>query len=352
MSKIRPIIIYLMASIMIALSIASLNVQQVYADGSYYKCDNRASQYYRPVFPAFRKHTLMLLQESTEKLVQTIESNIDELTFIGWSPDCRFLAAGIGPIENNTTVIWDLVNNVRKGVFRQKAEGATHYLYWDGSDEYILVKTLGGAFLWRLATDDQIPLPHTSCGFSQGAWDLSREQFLGVVIEDEPTRCSAYFRDQGVRVYDLRTGKEIFFFGNPGRGRGAFFELSSDGKQIKVYANDHEPFGSTVWDRDTLSIVSVDVEKFPGYNADYASESPISPDRHFLAVYYNDYLSIYDLHQPIPTEVKYRVWQYLHVFDIWGIQSWGFTSPTMIAITFKKPAITRHLDIIAGKFID
>lgn len=270
------------------LSLALLNLQPVHADdGSWYKCDNKSGQYYRPVFPAFRKHSIQILHEANEKLEQTLETNVDDVTFLNRSPNCQYLAAEIYQNKDNPTVVWDLVTGKRVGEFNRRAQITQFYMTWDDSSRFLAVPTRIGTFLWDVATNVQLQVNDIRCGFIQFAVDVSRQQLLAVSWYED---CLYYYGDQGVSVYDLRTAQKIGYFGNPGRGYAAHFTISPDGKQIRVSASDGTPFGSTTWDRDTHTIISADGVLAPG-------DIQISPDKRYLAIHDYD-MYVFDLEQP------------------------------------------------------
>jgi WD40 repeat protein len=145
--------------------------------------------------------------------IQMVDDNVSASWFRqrGWSSDCRYLAASLGiPGRNaSNTVVWDIVENRRVGMF-EDAQVIVHPLHWSSSGSSLIVETRDGAYLWHLPTNTRTLLTadvqtalagQTSIQtFTKIRWTADR---LYTVEIDEP---------EIMKVYDSRTGQFLESF--------------------------------------------------------------------------------------------------------------------------------------------
>jgi WD40 repeat protein len=183
-----------------------INLQHVLADdGIPDNCENQYADFYRPnLFPRYEPQSrrLLLVDWTTGAEVMVLAENLDDARIQGWSANCQYLAAAVGPVESMDSTVWDTVNNVRIGAVRD-AHLKPHPITW-GPQEYLVVETRNGAILWNVPANTQITLtdsfdPVTGRNFSRLRWSTEHNQLI------------ANFAVGGRTVFDLTTGAEAPF---------------------------------------------------------------------------------------------------------------------------------------------
>jgi WD40 repeat protein len=128
-------------------------------DGIPANCET-ASPYANPnLFPRYANGQLALIDWSSGDTVRVLEtaSAASNFWLLGWSPDCHYLAGGLGDGLRYTTVIWDATSGAQIGTV---ADGyrRPHFLTWSPRGDSLVVETRHGAFLWDLATGNRLQL--------------------------------------------------------------------------------------------------------------------------------------------------------------------------------------------------
>ncbi|MBN8638574.1 MAG: WD40 repeat domain-containing protein [Anaerolineae bacterium] len=128
-------------------------------DGIPANCET-ASPYADPnLFPRYANGQLALIDWSSGEVARVLESDSAASNFwlLGWSPDCHYLAGGLGDGERYTTILWDATSGAQIGTV---ADGyrRPHFLTWSPRGDSLVVETRYGAFLWDLATGNRLQL--------------------------------------------------------------------------------------------------------------------------------------------------------------------------------------------------
>ncbi len=129
-------------------------------DGIPANCENATSPYADPnLFPRYAHGQLALIDWSSGAVVRVLETANAAPNFwlLGWSPDCHYLAGGLGDAERYTTILWDATSGAQIGTV---ADGyrRPHFLTWSPRGDALVVETRRGAFLWDLATGNRLQL--------------------------------------------------------------------------------------------------------------------------------------------------------------------------------------------------
>jgi hypothetical protein len=166
-------------------------------------CENQRGRYYQQnIFPRYEPQNkrLVLVDWSTGKDTLVLANGLDDTRILGWSVDCRYLAAAVGAPDSMDTAVWDTTTAGLIG----KVPGAhlkPHHITW-GPDNYLVVETRAGAILWNVPANSQTILTtsfdtFSVRNFSRLRWNADKKQlFANLAV--------------GGRVaYDLKTGQEI-----------------------------------------------------------------------------------------------------------------------------------------------
>ncbi|MBK8031445.1 MAG: WD40 repeat domain-containing protein [Chloroflexi bacterium] len=146
-------------------------------DGIPANCES-SSPYADPnLFPRYANGQLALIDWSSGETVRVLETDSAAPNFwlLGWSPDCHYLAGGLGDGLRYTTILWDATNGAQIGTV---ADGyrRPHFLTWSPRGDALVVETRHGAFLWDLATGNRLQLTITSYNarsFAQIEWNYA-----------------------------------------------------------------------------------------------------------------------------------------------------------------------------------
>ena len=155
-----------------------------------------------PLLPRYEAHNqrLVLVDWTTGADHLTLENGLAQTWILGWSADCRYLAAAVGSSASMDTFVWDTVTGANMGRVPD-ARGQAHHITW-GPGNLLVVETRGGAVLWNVPAGSQITLDvplHTVQvrNFSRIRWDTENNQIIGDLAVG------------GRKVFDLATGQEI-----------------------------------------------------------------------------------------------------------------------------------------------
>lgn len=193
--------------------------------GKNYLCDVPGRSYYfdgyhddgHSIFLRYNveDHSIQIVlddQDKRDEVLLVLETNVDipSFTFRGWSANCRYAVASLGvPGKDATdTVVWDVVENKRVGVFSD-ARKIMHPLHFDPTGDALIVETRNGGYLWYLPTDTrtllnskvETALEGTSGirSFYDIEWDVEKGQLLTVMVGARDV----------VTVFDGRTGQKL-----------------------------------------------------------------------------------------------------------------------------------------------
>lgn len=172
-------------------------------DGIPDNCEYTNGAYYQAgVIARFevQNNRLALVNWNTGEFVQVVEPAHGEGVVLGWSPDCRYLAAALRTGNRYETVVYDVVSNRRVGSVPD-AQGQPHVVTW-GFADYLMVETRNGAILWNVPANTQQVIttsfdPYTARNFSRIRWDAEN---LHVIVN---------FAVGGRTVFDVQTGQEV-----------------------------------------------------------------------------------------------------------------------------------------------
>lgn len=245
-------------------------------------------------------------RSSTHESLQTLEAGTAYVNIVpkGWSANCRYVAVALNPDDNIAdvydTVIWDVIEQRRVGVFPD-ANLISHPITWDTAENFVLIETRDGAYLWNLQTDERIlvnsevmQIP-SSCyeygddrqycthypprSFHSIYWDAGRQQMLAVPVHSPDS----------VVAYDVNTGAEVnrLIFETTPDSRPVQF-ITSDDSRILVTLLDGE---ISIVDRETNAILyrlNTGIYNLESYAA-------ISLDNRYLAVFAGNRLLVWDI---------------------------------------------------------
>jgi WD40 repeat protein len=172
-------------------------------DGVPDNCEYIGGTHYRAsIFPRYepQNQRFVLVDWATGAEVMVLATQTPTTRILGWSADCRYLAAAVGSTERMDTVVWDTVSGGRIGSVPD-AYLKPHYITW-GVNNYLMVETRNGAVLWNVPANTQIILTTsfnntTMRNFSRLRWDGANGQVV------------ANLAVGGRVVYDLATGQEV-----------------------------------------------------------------------------------------------------------------------------------------------
>jgi WD40 repeat protein len=286
--------------------------------------------------------TRVVLTTPTGDVLHTIEAGLVTEGFrpLGWSADCRYVAAAVGPRTDMTTIVWDLDAGQRIGTVAN-AQLQPHRLTWLPTSEHVVVETRHGAYLWHFPTDTRTLLnPHADAdghNFYSMDWDPMNEQLLTVPV--------GY--GNAVIAYDGYTGAQTGYYPTQGPSAPVGYEVSADGSRIVVFtlesqqANRNAASSIAVYDRGTGGGVHL----HPGDYAAYSSRDiALSPDNRYLIA--DDYslrrrVRVWDLSALPPGSTTYPP-TYIHEV----VSGWNLTF--VDGKTFKGSS-NRLFDAVTGE---
>lgn len=242
-------------------------------DNTLYSCEFQTGElagqrFFGRYQPATAQFEMVSLQTGQARILETglVTSQVDVR---GWSHDCRYIVASLGPWGSQELAAWDVLENRRVGGM---ALGGIRYatLHWSPANDYrFIAESLNGAYLWHLPSNTQTHLANTIGEPTQGRsfhhldnyyyginphlwWDTARNQVLTVNLGPS---------ENGVSAYDLSTGQLVAYYGlgdNPGPAYMLFFQHTT--RYIAVFpdgtlSNVHytELGGMIFYDRDAGS---------------------------------------------------------------------------------------------------
>lgn len=293
-----------------------------YTDGIYY-LENTFPRYER------RNQRLVLVSWTSGEIVREVETSFDTSRFVvlDWSPDCRYMTAGIG---KSGLVIWDIVENRRAGNFEGASEKSGA---WDPNSQYRLTTDKYGTWLWNVSVDQKFYLNDHTDGYHQIYWDYARNQLLMVKAYD-PWQGS-----HGVFAYDLITGQEIFQFDHPGPTYRVGFYLSADNTRLIVYTHNGGPAPIIIWNRDTYEQIAVDDDNFFSL---YAQDFLFSSDDKYLAIVNSGYVRIWNL-LDLPEEIRDR--DPLFIVRLrFRASTWYFVTPYTIELSNGQKTVLLNIE--------
>lgn len=299
-------------------------------------CPYTEGQYYRPTYIPFfdtRTKQVTLDERNTYRVVQILADHVQEMYFFGdeaWSPSCRYFAYAVGPWKGNQTFIWDTVEQKQVGVFQRKTYSGLFSLIWSDNDNYLVVGTIVGQFLWIIPSNEQIQM-NDHDGWVRYSWDTPRNQLL--------TFDSTY-----VVAYDLNTGKIVRKFADPFIPNFTYFDFTSDGKSLTIHDKNYDKW-SVTWDRETGKIVNAQAEL-----GRRPEEVQFSPDRRYLAI--GGYgITIYDVSIVTALQADGGNWPWWPYASInAGYYSWRFVDASTLELTYTKDGKQRLYDLNTKKF--
>jgi hypothetical protein len=218
----------------------------------------------------------------------------------GWSANCRYVAVALGvpvdpddpnPIDSSDTVIYDIIERRRVGVFPD-ARLIVHPLHWDDIGESVLIETREGAYLWHLPTDTRTLITPFVQTATEGSRDINSFLHVGwgggillLTPFDAPHEIRAYEGHTGARLFTLTTQSPVQGFQTSPGGR---YVLVSDHEQG---TNNTQGTHLTVWDLHTDTRLSI-----TNLRSNYRNRF-FSPDDHYLVAFTADYVDVWDLSQ-------------------------------------------------------
>jgi hypothetical protein len=241
--------------------------------------------------------------------------NVESATFFrygAWSPSCRYFAFATGPLYGTEqTVIWDTVQQSIAGKF-QHTFSKVGWLEWSDTDNYLIVGTIAGSYLWKLPSNEQIEISRDN-GWFNSLWDTPHQQVF-------------FYDGRYILAYNLNTGGLIRKFISPFSWSSTQFNVSPDGTTLTIYDRGSYLW-SVTWDINAGKIV--DAQALGIRTQD---EVQFSPDRRFLLIYDYGGLNIYDT----------TVAEKLVTDPCWPStsinidkQSWHFENASTIGISYK-----------------
>ncbi len=149
-------------------------------DGIPANCETVDSPYANPnLFPRYANGQLALIDWSSGDTVRVLETASPASNFwlLGWSPDCHYLAGGLGDGLRYTMILWDATSGAQMGTV---ADGyrRPHFLTWSPRGDALVVETRRGAFLWDLATGTRLQLTidsYDGLSFTRINWNYETE---------------------------------------------------------------------------------------------------------------------------------------------------------------------------------
>ncbi len=171
-------------------------------DGIPANCETVDSSYADPnLFPRYANGQLALIDWSSGDTVRVLETGSAAPNFwlLGWSPDCHYVAGGLGDGLRYTTILWDATSGAQMGTV---ADGyrRPHFLTWSPRGDSLVVETRRGAFLWDLATGTRLQLTLDS---------FNGESFRQMVWNDTAGTLETVNMVDRIIVFDLTTGRPV-----------------------------------------------------------------------------------------------------------------------------------------------
>lgn len=216
----------------------------------------------------------------TSEVLQVIETEVDISWFevAGWSANCRYFAARLGRVGENSsdTVVWDVLENRRVGAF-EDARLIVHPLYWSPSGDALVVETRDGAYLWYLPTNKRTlinPNVETALAgrsiirsFYRLQWSAAGYDLLTLEVGSPGI----------IKIYDVHSGQLKDSFDVPGVTTDVNLTVSADGRKLVAYDPTAARFGRL----SPMTLINRDIQttiQMSGYG--YATS--FSPDSQYL----------------------------------------------------------------------
>lgn len=286
--------------IILTLLIAALPITQAQEntviENTAFRCDVQGHS----VFPRYevQNQRVTLVSWNTGEDIQVLETGFSTSNFDirAWSDDCRFLLVGLGEVGAQDIIAWNVTENRRIGIL-ENTQGYTISPMWSPDNNYVLLQTLRGGFLWNLVSGSLFQLTSGVDGVSgrnffspywwyyqnpNVTWDMARNQLLAVPMDNTT----------GVAAYDLNSGAQIAFYHVGDRTGGVAYQLLDNGNQIVVLSSKGpaEQMGMALWNRNTNSVTQLDPEEALGGKVRFAATTRLqfSPDGRYLVVSHRD----------------------------------------------------------------
>ncbi|MBA3867657.1 MAG: hypothetical protein H0X30_00735 [Anaerolineae bacterium] len=346
-----------------------------------YYCPNKSGAFYQAnLFPRYdiASKSLVLIDDTNNQAVRTLDTFPENVRIINWSPDCRYLTGVVGDIEssfdyakkkwieirwkNKDIVLWDASSGGRvqsfpnDGIYIDYLQPSP--VEWSPDSNYALI--LGGCysefysclhervrsdFMWQRSSNLRMRVGKTETlyydrsWFNQYYWDMKRGWLWGS-------------GEGGVSAYDVNTGVEVRFFQNNSWTESRFV-FSADNNKVVTYSVAQPGSGGnaaiTVYDIDSQASVSVNVEGFAAPDIALATYDSValSADNHYLTAGY-DAIRVWDI-QNLPEKVEDRLPIYRYAGPKALIWSLRFSDAGVIETNSKEGI--QHWDLHTGQFL-
>lgn len=232
--------------------------------------------------PRYSNGRVELVSWDSGETVQVLAEGIDGTGFDirDWSPDCRYLVIGFGPLRNQTVWAWEITPTASRLIGTSAGIDGRENVQWVADNSAVLLKTTPAMRFWNLTTDQQTAV--NAEAITRLYWDQTRGHLLGVVIERS-----------GVIALDLGNGPEVALYdlgGRNGGQNGVRYDI--DGPLMVVVADHFRAQGAAIWNRDTGWSLQLDIFLRSGVDLTYG----FSPDgRYFVLNHGGGNLYIWDL---------------------------------------------------------
>ena len=171
-------------------------------DGIPANCETADSPYADSnLFPRYANGQLALIDWSSGDTVRVLEADSAASNFwlLGWSPDCHYLAGGLGDGLRYTTIIWDATSGAQIGTV-EDGYRRPHFLTWSPRGDSLVVETRHGAFLWDLATGNRLQLTIDS---------FLGHSFIHILWNDQNGTLDTFTTRGEIVVFDVQTGRPL-----------------------------------------------------------------------------------------------------------------------------------------------
>jgi hypothetical protein len=232
---------------------------------------------------------LSLINRQTREVIHVLENDINIQQFEReiWSPNCRYVSARIHGDNGYETYIW----NIQTGVREQKMHRVAN-INWHPTDDYAILQTFEGAFLWHTASNQLLQMTYGHNGFGGSFYDVLWDVERGRIFT-----LNSYFEFANqIGIFDLGSGSAIGYWDTGLRGYYNLF-LSADHSQL--VANSWS--GIVIWDLNSDSRMVIDTPQIYRLERSLSGWRDFSvglslDNRYFVAV--RDAIYVWDLQQP------------------------------------------------------